>query len=77
MNIHLQKKFPEHISLIRERLQDDETFAEICADYEEVCTWFAGLTSKEKISAEENSVTQDLIRELEGEILATIGKTTK
>lgn len=77
MNYHVQKKFPEHSSLIRELLQSNELFTEICADYEEVCTWLAGRTSKEELTAEEYSVAQDLIRELESEIAAVVEKTTK
>ena len=77
MNYHLQKKFPEHSSLIRELLQRNEMFAEICGDYEEVCTWLAGRTSKEELTAEEYSVAQDLIRELEDEIAAVVEKISK
>lgn len=77
MNYHVQKKFPEQSSLIRELLQRNEMFAEICADYEEVCTWLAGRTSKAELTAEEYSVAQDLIRELEDEIIAAVEKMTE
>lgn len=77
MNYHVQKKFPEYSSLIRELLQSNEIFAEICTDYEEVCTWLAGRTSKGELTAEEYSVAQDLIGELEDEIIAVVEKTTK
>jgi hypothetical protein len=77
MNYHVQKKFPEHSSLIGELMQRNDLFAEMCADYEEVCTWLAGRTSKEELTAEEYSVAQDLIRELESEIAAAFEKKTK
>ena len=77
MNYHVQKKFPEYSSHIRELLQSNEIFAEMCADYEEVCTWLAGRTSKEELTAEEYSVAQDLIRELEDEIAAVVEKISK
>ncbi|MFW2368451.1 MAG: hypothetical protein ACN4GW_18700 [Desulforhopalus sp.] len=58
-------------------MQRNDLFAEMCADYEEVCTWLAGRTSKEELTAEEYSVAQDLIRELESEIAAAFEKKTK
>ena len=77
MNYHIQKKFPEQQLLIQDLLQENEMFAEICANYEEICTWLAGRTSKEELTSEEYSIAQDLIRELEDEIIAAVEKMTK
>ena len=76
MYFHVHKKLPQHSSLILELVQRDEIFAEICADYEEICTWFAARTIKEELTAEEYSVARDLIRELEEEIAAAVEKAT-
>lgn len=77
MNYHIQKKFPEQQLLIQDLLQENEMFAEICANYEEICTWLAGRASKEELTSEEYSIAQDLIRELEDEIIAAVEKMTK
>ncbi len=76
MKYHVQKKFPQHSSLIIELVQSNEIFAEICADYEEMCTWFAGRTNEVGITTEDYSAAQALIRELEEEIAAAIEKAT-
>jgi len=36
---HVFRKFPNHIEAIRILLQEDASFREMCADYEEICTW--------------------------------------
>lgn len=74
---HLHKKFPDHRSLIEGLLQENEIFAEICADYEEICTWLYGRTDKKTISKKEYIITRDLILDLEDEILTELRKAGK
>ena len=56
-------KFSSQRESIRALLQKDVRFREICADYEEICTWLAALDYS--ASSEEQSRARELIRDLE------------
>ena len=68
MTEHVYGKFPNHIGDIREFLQKDATFREICADYEEMCTWLACHCRLEGSPSEECDAAREIIQGLEDEI---------
>ena len=68
MTDHVYRKFPNHIEGIKSLLQYDTTFREICANYEEMCTWLACQQHPEGRAAEECVRAREVIRELEDEI---------
>ena len=72
---HLQKRFGDHIELINQLRQENGTFAEMCAHYEELCTWFTARTSERELSPEERYQARELIEELQKEISEAIWKT--
>ena len=65
---HVYRKFPNHIEAIQALLQTDATFEEICADYEEICTWLTSQQESTVLSTEEIEHARELIQELEDEI---------
>ena len=65
---HVYRNFPNNIEAIQALLQKDASFREICADYEEMCTWLACQYRSEGRSNEECDIARDVIRELEDEI---------
>ncbi len=73
---HLQKRFGDHLETINQLKQDDELFAEMCAHYEELCTWISARTSEQELTTEERSQAHELIEELQIEISEAIRKTT-
>ena len=68
MTDHVYRKFSSHIEAIQALLQKDTTFREICADYEEMCTWLAYHCRSQGRSSEECDRARELIRDLEDEI---------
>ncbi len=68
MTDHIYRKFPNHIEAIRALLQKDTTFREICANYEEMCTWLACQEHPEGRPAEECDRAREVIGDLEDEI---------
>ena len=66
---YVYRKFPNHIEAIQALLHENASFREICADYEEICTW---LDSHDRLesppSKKEGDLTRELMRELEAEI---------
>ena len=68
MTEEIYRKFPNYIGAIQALLQKDATFREICADYEEMCTWLAGQEHPGGRPAEECDRARALIRDLEDEI---------
>ena len=66
---HVYRKFPNHFEAIQAFLQKDATFREICADYEEICTWLDSHDRSEGPPSKEYDLTRELMRELEGEII--------
>ena len=77
MTHHLFIKFPDHRESIRARLQTDATFREVCADYEEICTWLAARHRSVNRSSQEQEEEQarELIQELEKEIVKLLGES--
>ena len=69
---HVYKKFPNDIGVIRELLDEDATFREICDDYEEICTWLAGHCNSEVRSSNECYHALEVMRDLEDEILKVL-----
>ena len=65
---HFYKKFPNHIEGIKALLQKDATFREICADYEEICTWLDSQDCSKDSPSKESDLTRELMWELEAEI---------
>lgn len=68
MTEHVYNKFPNHIEVIQVLLQKDGTFREICADYEEMCSWLAFYCRFKGLPSKESDRARELIRELEDEI---------
>ena len=75
MTEHIYRKFPNHIKAIQELLKKDTKFKEICADYEEICTWLAGYCSSEGQASEECFNALELIHNLEDEINKALSET--
>ena len=68
MTDHVYRKFPDHIEAIQAILQRDTTFGEICAEYEEICTWLASQSHAEPRPEKETEHARQVIRSLEAEI---------
>ena len=68
MTDHVYRKFPNHIEGIKSLLQYDTTFREICADYEEMCTWLACQEHPGGRPAKECDRAREVIGDLEDEI---------
>lgn len=68
MTDHIYRKFSNHIEAIQALLQKDATFEEVCADYEEICTWLASQQESTFLSTEEIEYARELVRDLEDEI---------
>jgi hypothetical protein len=65
--------FPEHAAAIRQRLDEDQSFRDMCADYAETLQalqrWQVSEDPQKAARVEEY---QELARALEGEILAAL-----
>ena len=68
MTDHVYRKFSNHVEAIQALLQKDTTFREICADYEEICTWLHDYCRSKGRPSKECDFARELIRELEDEI---------
>ena len=68
MTDHVYRKFSNHTEVIQALLQKDTTFREICADYEEICTWLHDYCRSKGRPSKECDFARELIRELEDEI---------
>ncbi len=68
MSDHIYRKFADQIDSIQTLLKTDATFEEVCADYEEICTWLASQQESTVLSTEEIEHARELIQELEAEI---------
>lgn len=73
---HLQKKFGDHLETINQLRQENEMFAEMCANYEELCTWLSARTIDQELTPEDRYQARELIEELQTEITEAIRKTT-
>ncbi len=65
---HVPNRFPDLAEAIRTLMQKDPTFREICADYEEVCTWLALHARPDGEGGEDPEHNLALKRDLEREI---------
>ena len=65
---HVYRKFPNHIEAIQELLNKDDTFREICDDYEEMSTWLENYCYSKGRPSEECDHAREVIRDLEDEI---------
>ena len=74
MTDYIYRKFADSIGSIRTLLQNDSTFQEICADYEEICTWLASEKRTEGRPSEELKSARELKQDLEDEIETTLKK---
>ena len=72
---HIYKRFPNYIDTIQVLLQKDSTFREICADYEEMCTWLDRQYRSKSQSDNDCNIARELIRELENEIMQVLKST--
>jgi hypothetical protein len=68
MTDHVYQRFPDHIEAIQEILKSDDAFGEICADYEEICTWLTDRQQRAGESCNECEPALELRMELEQEI---------
>ena len=68
MTHHVFKNFPDQSENIRSLLHTDGTFEQMCADYEEICTWLAAQCRPTGVSSEEYDRAWELVRDLENEI---------
>ena len=75
MPYHAYRKFPNHIKALQALLQKDATFREICAEYEEMCTWLDLQYRSEDRSNKECDIAREVIRELEDEITEVLKST--
>ena len=66
------KRFPNHIEPIEKLLEQDTTFQEICADYEEVCGLMDDYYRTKSVPSEKRDQARELIRDLEGEIIRAL-----
>jgi uncharacterized protein YdcH (DUF465 family) len=72
---YVYRKFPNYIKTLQALLQKDATFREICADYEEMCTWLDLQYRSEDRSNNECDIAREVIRELEDEITEVLKST--
>lgn len=68
MTDHVYRNFPNHIEAIWALLRRDANFREICADYEEMCTWLVCQEHPEGRPAEERDRAREVIGDLADEI---------
>ncbi len=75
MTDRIYQSFPNHIEKIQALLQKDATFSEICADYEEICTWLTNHCHTKGLPSEECDHARELMRNLEEDIREALGDT--
>ena len=74
MTSHLIEKFSDRIDQIKALLQTDASFGEVCADYEEICTWLIGHCQTASGPSDECGQARDLKKELENEIYRVLNE---
>jgi len=72
MTDHVYQRFPDHIEAIQAMLKSDDAFVEICADYEEICTWLTDRQQQAGESCDECERALELRMEREQEISRVI-----
>ena len=70
---HIYRKFPNHIEALQMLIQKDTNFAEICTDYEEMCTWLDNYCRAQGRPSKECDHAREVIRGLEDEIRKVLG----
>jgi uncharacterized protein YdcH (DUF465 family) len=65
---YIYRKFADQIDSIQTLLKTDANFEEVCADYEEICTWLTSQQVSTALPTEEIEHARELIQELEDEI---------
>jgi hypothetical protein len=73
MTDHTYKKFPDRVAEIDALIQVNATFAEICADYEEMSAWLMNHCSSHSQACEECFSAMEIIKDLEAEIRQALG----
>ena len=68
MTNHVFNNFPDQSENIQSLLLTDAIFEQMCADYEEICTWLAAQCRPTGVSSEEYNRARELVRDLETEI---------
>ena len=63
------KRFPDQKEMIKSLYENSPIFREICADYEEMCTWIENNSQPEKESSNMHHHASELMRELENELM--------
>jgi uncharacterized protein YdcH (DUF465 family) len=66
------ERFPEWSDRIRQLLQGDAIFDEICSDYEELAQWLAAHSDDDCTPDSECLANRQLLGELEAEILRAL-----
>ena len=69
---HVHKRFTNKIEAIKVLLQNDTTLIEICADYEEMCTWLDDYCRSTGRPSQECDHAREVIRDLEDEIIKVL-----
>ena len=70
MHGHVYQRYPQFVDAVQALQANDATFREVCADYEEICTWLAAhdvRTSSPDLDEWANAL--ELKRDLEDEIM--------
>ena len=68
MTDHVHRKFSAHTREINRLLQANAVFREICADYEEICTWLSNHCRSKGLRSVDCEIACELIQDLEDEI---------
>ena len=70
MGDYVNLKFPQLIDVIQALKAKDATFREVCADYDDICTWLAARDDRAAApDPEEWAHAREMKRDLEDEIL--------
>jgi hypothetical protein len=69
---HLERRFSEHVRTLHERMRDDASFRELCADYEDAAAAMIYWLSPPLRSENRAKDYRDLMSELESEIEAAL-----
>ncbi len=70
MGNHVYQRYPQLFDAIQALEANDAMFRDVCADYEEICTWLAAQCEFNAIrDPEEYTNARELKRDLEDEIL--------
>ncbi len=68
MSGHVYIKFPDLVEAIQTLKIKNSAFGEMCADYEEMCTWLSAQCRPKDPQSEECDRAREIIQDLEDEI---------